>query len=138
EAGSFCKKASDLADDLEKVKSTSLTGWQMLELVRLCANVESPDAARERLKKLTPNFKSWGQLEIFLAELSRTKDRVEANEVGAKASLPRALGWEAWARDNTRLGYRSEMRDAAGEQKDPAIRALIYLGVALGSADRNH
>jgi hypothetical protein len=140
EAGSFFKKAGDLADDLEKAKSTNVTGWHTLELIRIGARVDSLDAARDRLRKLTPNFKGWGQLEIYLAELAQAKDRALANaveEVGAKDSLARALAWEAWARHNTRLGYRNEMTEAANAQQDPAIRALIYLGIALGSADRD-
>ena len=63
-------------------------------------------------------------------------DPAAVEEIGAKESLPRALAWEAWARHNTRVGYRDEVRKAAEGQENPAIRAVLYIGIALGSQDR--
>ena len=72
--------------------------------------------------------------------MDRAKDRVDPaaiEEIGGKESLPRALAWEAWARHNSRVGYRDEVRNAAEKEENPAIRAVLYLGIALGSKDRD-
>ena len=125
---------------MENLKG-KVSPWHLLEMVRMTARLDSAGAATELMKKqkLPANFQGWAQLEIYLAELARAKDRVDSaavEDVGAKGSLPRALAWEAWARHNTRVGYREEVLKAAREQEDPAIRSMLYLGAALGSQDR--
>ena len=89
--------------------------------------------------KLPAHFKGWAQLEVYLADLARAKHRADpaaVEEIGGKESLPRALAWEAWARHNTRVGYRDEVLQAAQDHQDPAIRSMLFLGAALGSQDR--
>ena len=43
--------------------------------------------------------------------------------------MPRALAWEAWARHNTRLGFKNAVDVALDTLSDPRFRAFILVGI---------
>ena len=92
-----------------------------------------------------------GELEILLAELARSNTRVEPTrieDVGEKNSLARVLAWQAFARHNTRLGFRNDVLDVINSFDDaerqrmsgPAgngrLIPILHVGMALGALDR--
>jgi hypothetical protein len=133
----------DLAQSaMEEMKGNPLPPWPRYQLVKALARANNLDKAGKWLDsrvgedKRWAELKSWAQLEIVRARLAKLPGRAEANIVEVvvdKDSPARAFAWEAWARHNTRLGYSADVREALEKNQDPRVKALLLVGIALGS-----
>jgi hypothetical protein len=130
------KIALDLANgDLKD----NIPPWLGYELVKATVRAGLVKEAKEIAKKLPPEFKSWGELEIFQGQLAKKEDLAPADmieEITDPNSLPRALAWEAWARHNTRLGYKDDVDAEWDKVTDHRFRPFLDVGIALGVQDR--
>jgi hypothetical protein len=129
----------EFALDLANKDLKDIPPWLAFQLVQATVRASLVDQAKEMVKKLPADLKSWGELEIFQGQLAKNQGLAPASlieEFTDAASLPRALAWEAWARHNTRLGYHGDVDQALTSLSDPRFRPFILVGIALGVQDR--
>lgn len=127
---------------INEMKEATVPAWSRYLLVKAYARAHQLDSARNWVKqrigddKRAAELKSWGELEIVRARLSKLNGAAETTvpeEVADKKSLAHAFAWEAWARHNTQQGFQSDVRDMLDKMQDPRIKAMLLLGMALGN-----
>jgi hypothetical protein len=133
------KSSAECGLDLAIQLEDNAPPWPRLQLVEAAARAGMLKEAKEIAKKLPAAFKSWGELKILQANLTKNQGLADAalvEDISNKDSLPRALAWEAWARHNTRLGFKDAVNAAREQLGDSRFRPFIDVGIALGVQDR--
>jgi hypothetical protein len=134
------KKFRDLAFQAADRVRDSLSPWTRLRMVRAAARAGDMERANDTAKAMPADpkddFKSWAALELFRVELARKQGEADVNLVvnsgTDKNALPRALAWEALARNNIR--YSSDIRGSVETVDNPRMRPFLLIGIALGAA----
>jgi hypothetical protein len=145
EASNCVKEGLKIAEN-----ANDLTEWNLLELIKLTARTEDVETAKKLAEKFQkPEFKTRALLEIFLAKCEKATGKIDAAELAeledsAKDDyVPLALGWEALARHNAKMGAsrgdNRKMFDARmNESNVPKeiwehLRQMVDVGTYLGS-----
>ncbi len=140
EAATTLKAAFDAAAAVKKA-GQKLTPFQLYDLTRLAAHAGEDTQAKECAGALTDKaIRACANLERLRAELKKGAgtaiDRKRVDElIEDRGTAAYALGVEAIARHNTRLGSRTQVLETV-ENADEPVRPFIQLGVALGEQDR--
>jgi hypothetical protein len=130
-----------IEEELKKDKAIKLDAFLTLQLARLAARTGAADKAFAD-GKADKSARARVHLESLLAELAKLKESGTPAEpklvdelVKEKDTLAYALGQEAVARHNARLGRQSEVLDYL-ESLEERFRPFAQIGIALGIQDR--